>query len=166
MRLIATKKGKFDWEARLVPFFRLPYAVPPYAAFEYGTAAAVKSDCIIEGRASIEAADSAQDFNPAQISIKQEINNRKGINMKKLLFIALVATGLLLVPVQRSNAQVTVGVGGVGIGVGYPGYGYGYYPYGYYRPYPYYGYYYGPSYYWYNGHRYYRHYRHHHYYRY
>jgi hypothetical protein len=131
-----------------------------------GTAAAFKSDSIIEGRVSIEAADSAQEFNPAQIAIEQGINNRKGINMKKLLFIALVATGLLLVPVQRSNAQVTVGVGGVGIGVGYPGYGYGYYPYGYYRPYPYYGYYYGPSYYWYNGHRYYRHYRHHHYYRY
>ena len=42
--------------------------------------------------------------------------------MKKLLFIALVATGLLFVPVQRSNAQITVGVGGVGVGVGYPGY--------------------------------------------
>ncbi len=39
--------------------------------------------------------------------------------MKKLLFIALVATGLLFVPVQRSDAQITVGVGGVGFG--YPG---------------------------------------------
>src|SRR5437588_4911106 len=89
--------------------------------------------------------------------------------MKKLVFIALVATGLRLVPVQRSDAQVTVGVGGVGIGFGYPGYRYGYYPYssgyypyGYYRPYPNYSYYSGPSYY--NGHRYYRHHRHHHYY--
>ena len=77
--------------------------------------------------------------------------------MKKLLLIALMASGLAFVPVQRSDAQVSVG-----IGVGYPGY-YGYYPYGYYRPYPYYGYYSGPSYYWYNGHRYYRHHRHHYY---
>ena len=77
--------------------------------------------------------------------------------MKKLLLIALVASGLAFVLVQRSDAQVSVG-----IGVGYPGY-YGYYPYGYYRPYPYYGYYYGPSFYWSGGHRYYyrhRHYRH------
>ena len=46
--------------------------------------------------------------------------------MKKVLLIALVATGLAFVPVQRSDAQVSVG-----IGVGYPGY---------YGPYPYYGY--------------------------
>src|SRR6266704_1131608 len=94
-------------------------------------------------------------------------NNTKGGNrMKKLLFIALAAMGLLLVPVQRSDAQITIGVGGVGYG--YPGYRYGYYPYGYsgyYRSYPY-QYYSGPSYYWSNGHRYYRHHRHHHYYRY
>ncbi len=64
--------------------------------------------------------------------------------MKKVLLIALVASGLAFVPVQRSNAQVSIG-----IGVGLPGY-YGYYPYGYYRPYPYYGYYYRP-YYWYRG---------------
>jgi hypothetical protein len=95
----------------------------------------------------------------------------KGRKMKKLLFIVVVATGLLCVPVQRSDAQITVGVGGVGVGFGYPGYRYGYYPYssgyypyGYYRPYPYYGYYSGRSYY--NGHRYYRHHRHHNYYRY
>ena len=76
--------------------------------------------------------------------------------MKKVLLIALVASGLAFGPVQRSDAQVSVGVG-----VGYPSY-YGYYPYSYYRPYPYYGYYNGPSYYWYNGHRvYYRHHRHH-----
>jgi hypothetical protein len=60
--------------------------------------------------------------------------------MKKLLLIALVASGLTFVPVQRSDAQISVGIG-------YPAYGYGYYPYGYYRPYPYYGYYSGPSYY-------------------
>ena len=79
------------------------------------------------------------------------------MNWKKVLLIALVATGVGFVPMQRSNAQVSVGIG-VG---GYPGY-YGYYPYGYYRPYPYYGYYYGPPFYWYGGHRYYyRHHRHH-----
>ncbi len=66
--------------------------------------------------------------------------------MKKLLFIVLAAMGLLLVPVQRSDAQITVGVGGVGVGFGYPGYRYGYYgsgyyPYGYYRPYRSYSYY-------------------------
>lgn len=81
------------------------------------------------------------------------------MNWKRLLLIALVAGGFAFVPVQRSNAQVSVG-----IGFGSPGYyGYypGYYPYGYYRPYPYY---YGSSYYWYGGHRYYRHHRYHHYY--
>src|SRR6266513_2249106 len=77
--------------------------------------------------------------------------------MKKLLLIALVVSGFAFVPVQRSDAQVLVGIG-------YPGYRYGYYPYGYYRPYRYYGYYSGPSYYWSNGHRYYRHHRHHYHY--
>ena len=65
--------------------------------------------------------------------------------MKRLLLIALMAGGLAFIPAQRSDAQVSVG-----IGVGYPsygyryypyGYGYGYYPYGYYRPHRYYGYY-------------------------
>jgi hypothetical protein len=86
--------------------------------------------------------------------------------MKKLLLIGLVTGVLAFVPAQRSDAQVSVG-----IGVGYPSYGYryypsygyGYYPYGYYRPYRYYGYG-GRSYY--NGHRYYRHHRYHHNYRY
>jgi len=97
--------------------------------------------------------------------------------MKKLLLIALVVTGLAFVPVQRSDAQVSVGIGGIGVGFsggdyGYPGYA-GYYPYRYYRPYyysqpypySYYtgSYYTGPSYYWYNGHRVYRHHRHHNY---
>ena len=78
MQLVATQKVKITYKARLVLFFRLPYALPSCAAFEHGTAAAAKCDSIIEGRPSIEAADSAQDFNPAQISIKQGINNRKG----------------------------------------------------------------------------------------
>ena len=83
--------------------------------------------------------------------------------MKKLLLIALVAGGLAFIPAQRSDAQIS-------IGIGYPGYGYGYYPYGYYRPYSYYygyyrpysyyRYYYGPEFNWYHGHRVY--YRHHH----
>ena len=46
--------------------------------------------------------------------------------MKKFLLIALMACGLAFVPVQRSDAQVSVGVG-----FGYPSYGYSYYPYGY-----------------------------------
>jgi hypothetical protein len=80
--------------------------------------------------------------------------------MKRLLLIALMAGGLAFVPAQRSDAQVSVG-----IGFGYPSYyGYGYYPYGYYRPYRYYGYNAGPSYYWRNGHRVYRHHRYHHHY--
>jgi len=86
--------------------------------------------------------------------------------MKRVLLIALMVGGLAFVPAQRSDAQVSVG-----IGVGYPAYrygyynGYGYYPYGYYRPYRYYGYSTGPSYYRY-GHRVYRHHRYHHNYRY
>jgi hypothetical protein len=61
--------------------------------------------------------------------------------MKRLLLITLMAGGLAFV--QRSDAQVLVGIGGVGIGFGYlvyrygyynyP-YGYGYYPYGCYSP--------------------------------
>jgi hypothetical protein len=72
--------------------------------------------------------------------------------MKRLLLIALMAGGLAFVPAQRSDAQVSIGIGGVGVGFGYPAYrygyypyGYGYYPYGYYRPYRYYGYSTGPS---------------------
>jgi len=87
------------------------------------------------------------------------------MNWKRLLMIALVAGGFAFVPVQRSDGQVSVGIGFGSPGgyYGYYPYGYyGYYPYGYYRPYPYY---YRPSYYWYGGHRYYRH-HHHYYYRY
>ena len=85
--------------------------------------------------------------------------------MKKLLLIALVAIGFVLIPAQSSDAQIYVGTPGVSVGVGYPSYGYPrYYGYSYYGSYPY-RYYGGPSYYWSNGHRvYYRHHRHHHYY--
>jgi hypothetical protein len=94
--------------------------------------------------------------------------------MKKLLLIGLVAGGLAFVPVQRSDAQIFIGIPGIlGIGTGpgahygYPHFEYGYYPYGYYYRSPYYGYYGGPSYYWHHGHRvYYRHHRHHYYHRY
>jgi hypothetical protein len=80
------------------------------------------------------------------------------MNWKRLLLIGAVAGLLAFVPVQRSDAGVSVG-----IGIGFPGY-YGYNPYGYYyRPYPYYGYYYRP--YYYGGHRYYYRHRYHHYYR-
>ena len=88
--------------------------------------------------------------------------------MKKLLLIALVASGLAFVPVQRSDAQIFIGLPGiVGIGIGpAPYYGYPYYGHGYYHPYgyyyrPYYGYYGGP-YYWSHGHR--VNYHHHNYY--
>jgi hypothetical protein len=100
--------------------------------------------------------------------VPPRITNKEGnTTMKKLLLIALMACGFAFVPAQRSDAQVSVG-----IGVGYPSYGYryypsygyGYYPYRYYRPYRYYGYYNGRPYY--NGHRYYRHHRNHRYYRY
>ena len=151
---------------------RLPYAMPGPHDFGFlGTARAFKSDSITEGRISTKAPESAQNATCVNLD-QQGINKTKGEKMKKLLLIALVAIGSLFVPVQRSDAQITVGVGGVGIGFGYPGYRYGYYPYGYgypygyYRSYPYYSYYSGPSYYWSNGHRYYRHHRHHHYYRY
>lgn len=86
--------------------------------------------------------------------------------MKRFLLIALMAGGLAFVPAQRSDAQVSVGVG-----FGYPSYGYryypsgyAYYPYSYYRPHRYYGYYNGS---YYRGHRYYWRNRYHqHYYRY
>jgi hypothetical protein len=93
--------------------------------------------------------------------------------MKRVLLIALITVGLAFVPAQRSDAQVSVGIGGVGVGFGYPAYrygyyngyypySYGYYPYGYYRPHRYYGYSTGRSYYRY-GHRVYHHNRHHYY---
>jgi len=71
------------------------------------------------------------------------------MNWKKLLLIALVASGFAFASAPRSDAGVAVGIG-IGFPVAYP------YPYPY--PYPYYGYYgpsvyVGPSFYWYHGHR-------------
>jgi hypothetical protein len=69
--------------------------------------------------------------------------------MKKLLLIAIAASGLLFASASQSNAGVSVGIG-VGVPVGY---GYGY-PYPYYAPYgPYYGAWRGPGWYGYRGHR-------------
>jgi len=74
--------------------------------------------------------------------------------MKKLLLIAMVTGGLVLIPAQRSDAQVFVRSGVEGLSFGFPGgyYGYprylNYYPYGYsMRPYVNYSqsYYYGPA---------------------
>jgi len=118
------------------------------------TARPSASDYIIEGGAHSK---SVEETPSRSFPFPRKTTNKKAKNyMKRLLLIALVVSGLAFVPVQRSDAQISVGIG-------YPGYGYGYYPYGYYRPYPYYGYYTGPSYYWYGGHRYYRHHRHHYY---
>ena len=57
----------------------------------------------------------------------QNKQNRGNV-MKKLLLIALVASGLFFVLAQSSDAQVYVGIPGTGVGVsvgfGYPAYGY------------------------------------------
>ena len=105
--------------------------------------------------------------------------NGRGKSMKKFLLIGLAVSGLALVPWQRADAQITVGLPGVGgISFGFPGgyYAYptryNYYPYGYYRR-PYYSYsqpysyYSGNRYSSYNGRRaYHRHHRHRYHYRY
>ncbi len=70
--------------------------------------------------------------------------------MKKLLAIALVASGLVFASAHDSKAGVSVGIG-VGIPAPYPAY-----PYYYYGgvPYPYaYGVWRGPGWYWSHGHR-------------
>ncbi len=36
--------------------------------------------------------------------------------MKKLLLIALMVSGLAFVSMQRSDAQISVGIGGIGVG--------------------------------------------------
>ena len=64
---------------------------------------------------------------------------------KWLLLVAFVVNGLAFVPVQRSDAQIELGLPeigtGPGINYGYPHFEYGYYPRGgYYYQQPYYGY--------------------------
>ena len=52
--------------------------------------------------------------------------------MKKLFLVAFVLSGLAFVPVQRSDAQIEIGIPGIGTGpgvnYGYPHFEYGYYP--------------------------------------
>jgi hypothetical protein len=67
--------------------------------------------------------------------------------MKKLLLIAIAASGLLFASASQSNAGVSVGIG-VGVPVPY-GYGYGYPYYGPWGPYAWRG----PGWYWRGGHR-------------
>ena len=78
--------------------------------------------------------------------------------MKKLFLVAFVVSELAFVPVQRSNAQIEIGIPGSatgrGVNFGYPHFQYGYYPRGgYYYQQPDYGYYGGPSYDLHPGHR-------------
>lgn len=77
---------------------------------------------------------------------------------KRLFLVAFVVSGLAFVPVQRSDAQIEIGIPGIGTGpgviYGYPHFEYGYYPRGgYYYQQPDYGYYGGPSYDSHHGHR-------------
>ena len=83
---------------------------------------------------------------------------RKEKQVKKLFLVAFVVSGLAFVPVQRSDAQIEIGIPRVGTGpgvnYGYPHFVYGYYPCGgYYYEQPYSGYYGGPSYDWHHGHQ-------------
>jgi hypothetical protein len=66
--------------------------------------------------------------------------------VNKLFFIAFVVSGLAFIPVQRSDAQVEIGIPGAGTGpglnYGYPHFEPGYYPGGgYYYQQPDHGYY-------------------------
>jgi hypothetical protein len=72
-------------------------------------------------------------------------------HVKKIFQVAFVVSGLAFLPVQRSDAQIEIGIPGVGTGpgvnYGYPHFEYGYYPRGgYYYQQPYSGSYGGPSY--------------------
>jgi hypothetical protein len=83
------------------------------------------------------------------ISLKNK-KRRRERQMKELFLVAFVVSGLACVPVQRSDAQIEIGIPGVGTGpgvnYGYPHFEYGYYPRGgYYYQQPYSGYYGGPS---------------------
>jgi hypothetical protein len=71
--------------------------------------------------------------------------------VKKLFLVAFVVSGLAFVAVQRSDAQIEIGIPGIwpkpGGSRGYPHFEYGYSPRGgYYYQQPDYGYYGGPSY--------------------
>ena len=52
--------------------------------------------------------------------------------MKRLFLVAFVVSGLAFVPVQRSDAQIEIGIPGIGsvpgVTYGYPHFEYGYYP--------------------------------------
>jgi len=83
---------------------------------------------------------------------------RRETQVKKLFLVAFVVSGLAFVPVQRSHAQIEIGIPGIGTGpgvnYGYPHFEYWYYPRGgYYYQQPDYGYYGGPSYDSHHGHR-------------
>jgi len=83
---------------------------------------------------------------------------RKERQVKKLFLVAFMVSGLGFVPVQRSDAQIEIGIPGIGTGpgvnYGYPHFEYGYYPRGgYYYQQPDSGYYGGPSYYGHHGHQ-------------
>jgi hypothetical protein len=101
---------------------------------------------------------------------QKQKKGRSERQVKKPFLVAFVVSGLALVPVQRSDAQIFIGIPGIlGIGTGpganygYPHFEYGYYPYGgYYYQQPDYGYYGGPAYDSHPGHRAYsRHHRYH-----
>ena len=70
--------------------------------------------------------------------------------MKKLFLVAVGVSGLAFVSVQRSDAQIEIGIPGIGTGPGvnpgYPHFEYGYYPRGgYHYRQPDYGYFGGQS---------------------
>jgi hypothetical protein len=102
--------------------------------------------------------EEGMEFNEFSPETSTELHAARTTNdpqtMKKLLLMAVVISGLALVPAQRSDAQVFVRSGVEGLSFGFPGgyYAYprylNYYPYGYYlRPYVNYSqsYYYGPA---------------------
>ena len=82
--------------------------------------------------------------------------------MKKLFLIAFVVSGLAFVPVQRSDAQIEIGIPGLGaapgVNYGFPHFEWGFYPRGgYYYRQPDYGSYGAPSYDSHHGHQVYSH---------
>ena len=93
-----------------------------------------------------------------QREVPSKTKKERERQVKRLFFVAFVVSGLTCVPVQRSGAQIEIGIPGVGTGpgvnYGYPHFENGYYPRGgYYYQQPYSGYYGGPSYDWHHGHQ-------------